>query len=584
MKQTPDVASTTHEDRMYHAWLGRKTFGLSPASMMLTYLDWALHLAIAPGKQAEILEKVRRKALRFAVFALNVLVGRDIPPVIEPLLQDRRFQDECWQQPPFNLIYQAFLLYQQLLYNATTGIRGVSRRHEQAMFFMARQVSDVFSPSNFLWTNPKVLQATITEGGHNLVRGLVHFVEDQERTISGKKPVGAERFKVGETVAATPGKVVYRNRLIELIQYSPSTDTVWREPILMVPSWVMKYYVMDLSPENSMVKYLVDGGHSVFMISWKNPDSEDRDLDFGDYRRIGVMDALNAVCNIIPDTKVHTIGYGLGGILLTISAATMGRDHDARLASVTLLTTLTDFSELGDMAVFIEPSQVSFLEDLMWQRGYLDPKEIAWTFQALRSRDLIWSKMVHEYLLGKRKPMFDVVAWNADGTRVPYLIQSQLLRKLFLNNDLWDGRFQTTGRPIVIGDIQVPIFAVGALDDFVAPWQSVYKLHLRTETNEVTFVLTSGGHNVGIVNPPGPEARGYQMATSKAGDRYIPPEMWTMFAPKYEGSWWPAWEQWLSKRSTKEVPAPPTGNPEKGLFPLTTAPGTYVVKEWAGET
>jgi polyhydroxyalkanoate synthase len=248
------------------------------------------------------------------------------------------------------------------------------------------------------------------------------------------------------------------------------------------------------------------------------------------------------------------------------------------------LTTLTDFSELEDMAVFIEPSQVSFLEDLMWQRGYLDPKEIARTFQVLRSRDLIWSKMVHEYLLGRRKPMFDVVAWNADGTRAPYLIQSQLLRKLFLNNDLWDGRFQTTGRPIAIGDIQAPIFAVGALDDFVAPWQSVYKLHLRTDTNEVTFVLTSGGHNVGIVNPPGPEARGYQMATSKAGDRYIPPEMWTMFAPKYEGSWWPAWEQWLSKRSTKEVPPPPTGNPEKGLFPLTTAPGTYVVEEWAGET
>jgi polyhydroxyalkanoate synthase len=315
------------------------------------------------------------------------------------------------------------------------------------------------------------------------------------------------------------------------------------------------------------------------MISWKNPDSEDRDLDFGDYRRMGVMDALNAVRDIIPDVKVHAVGYSLGGVLLTIAAATMGRDHDDRLGSVTLFTTPTDFSELGDMSAFIEPSEVSYLEDLMWQRGYLDPKEIAGTFQVLRSRDLIWSKMVHDYLLGKRKPMFDVVAWNVDGTRIPYLIHSQLLRKLFLNNDLWDGRFQAAGRSIAIGDIHVPIFVVAALDDFVIPWQSVYKLHLQTDANEVAFVLTSGGHNMGIVNPPGPKAHGYQMATSKAGDRYINPEMWTMSAPKYEGSWWPAWEEWLSERSTEEVPPPPMGNPEKGLFPLATAPGIFVVKE-----
>jgi len=381
----------------------------------------------------------------------------------------------------------------------------------------------------------------------------------------------------------TPGKAVFRNGLVELIQYSPSTDKVRSEPVLMVPAWTMKCYIMDLSPENSMVKYLVDRGHSVFMISWKNPSSDDRDLDFGDYRRMGIMDALNAVGTIAPDAKVHAVGYSLGGILLTIAAATMGRDHDDRLASVTLFTTLTDFSEAGDMAIFLEPSEVSFLEDFMWEQGYLDPKEIAGTFLVLRSRDLIWSKMVHEYLLGQRRPMFDIAAWNVDGTRIPYLIHSQLLRKLFLNNDLWDGRFQAAGRPIAIGDIHVPIFAVGALDDFVTPWQSVYKLHLQTDANELTFVLTTGGHNVGIVNPPGPRARGYRMATSKAGDRYIPPEMWTMFAPKYEGSWWPAWEQWLSDRSTKEVTPPPMGNRKRGLFPLAAAPGTYVLSEQAEE-
>jgi polyhydroxyalkanoate synthase len=420
--------------------------GLSPAAMMLTYLDWALHLAIAPGKQAEILTKAQRKTRRFWVYALQALFGKETLPIIEPLARDRRFRDERWQQPPFNLIYQAFLLYQQLLYNATTGIRGVSRRHEQAMFFMARQLLDVLAPSNFLWTNPEVLETTMTEGGKNLVHGLLNFLEDQERTISGKKPIGAELFKVGETVAVTPGKVVFRNGLVELIQYSPSTDKVRSEPVLMVPAWTMKCYIMDLSPENSMVKYLVDRGHSVFMISWKNPSSDDRDLDFGDYRRMGIMDALNAVGTIAPDAKVHAVGYSLGGILLTIAAATMGRDHDDRLASVTLFTTLTDFSEAGDMAIFLEPSEVSFLEDFMWEGGYLDPKEIAGAFLVLRSRDLIWSKMVHEYLLGQRRPMFDIAAWNVDGTRIPYLIHSQLLRKLFLNNDLWDGRFQAAGR------------------------------------------------------------------------------------------------------------------------------------------
>ena len=580
MKQTPDVASTTPVDRLFHAWWGRATFGLSPAALMLTYMDWLAHLMISPGKQMFLMEKARRKAVRFSIYAAKTMFEEDTPPVIEPLPQDRRFRDKAWQRWPFNLIYQSFLLNQQLWHNATTGIRGVSRHHEHAISFSTRQILDVFSPSNFILTNPEILAMTIQEGGQNLWRGWLHFVEDQERVMSGRPPVGAEDYPVGRRVAVTPGKVIYRNRLIELIQYTPTTDTVWREPVLIVPAWMMKYYIMDLSPENSMVKYLVEHGHTVFMISWKNPDPEDRDLDLDDYRRMGVMDALKAVCAIVPDAgKVHTVGYCLGGIILTIAAAAMGRDRDDRLASLSLLTTMTDFNESGELSVFIDPSEVSYLEDVMWERGYLEPEQAAGSFQLIRSRDLIWSKMVHEYLLGKRQSMFDLMAWNADGTRMPYRMHSQLLRRLFLNNDLWDGRYRVSGRPVAIGDILAPMFAVGTTRDHVAPWRSIYKLHLQTDAEEVTFVLASGGHNVGIVNPPGPEARDFQMSTSKAGDRYVDPDTWLVKAPKYEGSWWTAWEQWLSERSTEQVPAPALGNAEQGYIPLTDAPGTYVLEE-----
>lgn len=579
MKQTPDVATTTPIDRLFHAQLGRLTFGLSPAALMLTYLDWYVHLMISPGKQAQLLEKSRRKAARFSLYALKSAIKPDTPPVIEPLAQDRRFRDPAWGRWPFNLVYQGFLLYQQLWFNATTGIRGVSRRHEMTVEFMARQFLDVFSPSNFLFTNPEVLQTTFKEGGLNLVRGAMYFVEDQERKVADEPPPGTENYQVGKDVAITPGKVVYRNRLIELIQYSPQTEQVWREPVLMVPAWMMKYYIMDLSPDNSMVKYLVDRGHTVFMISWKNPGEEDRDLDLDDYRRSGVMAALDAISAIIPDTKIHAVGYCLGGIILTIAAAAMGRDRDERLASITLFTALVDFNEPGEMAVFVDPSEVSYLEDIMWERGYLDAKQAAGTFLLLRSRDLIWSKMVRNYLLGKREPMFDLMAWNADGTRMPYRMHSQLLRRLFLNNDLWDGRYQVDGRPIAIGDIHAPIFAVAATADHVAPWRSMYKLHLQTDADEVTFVVTSGGHNVGIVNPPGPRARDYRMATSQVGDRYVDPDTWFATAPHYQGSWWPAWEQWLTERSSEKSDPPSMGNHKRGYLPLVDAPGSYVFQD-----
>ena len=303
----------------------------------------------------------------------------------------------------------------------------------------------------------------------------------------------------------------------------------------------MKYYILDLSPQNSLVKYLVEHGHTVFMISWKNPGPEDRDLGLEDYRSLGVMEALKAVAAVCPGRKVHAVGYCLGGTILAITAAALARDGDERLQTVTLFAAETDFTEPGELSLFIDETEVAFLEDLMWDQGFLDSKQMAGAFQLLRSNDLIWSRLEREYLLGQREPMNDLMAWNADGTRLPYRMHSEYLRKMFLHNDLAEGRYEVADRPVSLRDIRVPMFAVGTVRDHVAPWQSVYKIHRLTET-DLTFVLTSGGHNAGIVSEPGHPRRSYQMATKKVGDRCVDPQTWQATAPRTEGSWWPAWQ------------------------------------------
>lgn len=564
-------------DRMVNATVGRFTLGLSPVTMGMAYYDWLLHLAGSPGKQLQLVEKAMRKYQRFAQHAAQSMVDPNLPPCIKPLPQDQRFRDESWQQLPYKFFYQWFLLNQQWWYNATTGIRGVSPGHEQILEFSSRQLLDMWSPSNHPLLNPEILRATYAEGGANLARGALHFLDDAGRRLRGDPPAGTERFKVGENLAITKGKVVYRNRLIELIQYEPTTETVCREPVLMMSAWMMKYYIMDLEPHDSMVKYLVDHGHTVFMISWKNPDSSDRDLGMEDYRRLGFMAALDAVGKIVPGEKVHAVGYCLGGILLTIAAAAMARDGDNRLASMTLFTTLTDFTEVGEMAVFMDESQIMYLEDMMWQQGYLDGKQAAGSFQLLKSRDLIWSKMVKEYYLGEREEIFDLMAWNADATRMPYRQHSELLRKLYRENQLFQGQYKVDGRPIMISDIHIPIFSVAASRDHVAPWKSVYKIHLQSDACELTFVLTGGGHNVGIVNEPGRARRSYQIDTCAEGERFPDPDTWQQTVPKQEGSWWPAWQQWLSSRHCSgQMPPPAMGAPKKGLPPLCDAPGTYI--------
>jgi polyhydroxyalkanoate synthase len=460
---------------------------------------------------------------------------------------------------------------------ATTGVPGVSGQHERMLEFTARQILDVFAPSNFVLTNPDVINATVREGGRNLVRGFQNFMEDWERTAGGRPPVGAEQYLPGRNVAVTPGKVVYRNHLIELIQYVPATDKVRPEPVLVVPAWIMKYYILDLSPNNSLIKHLVDQGFTVFTISWKNPDPNARDLGLEDYRRLGILAALEAIEAIVPDRKVHGVGYCLGGTLLAIAAAALARNGQSPFETLSFLAAQIDFTEPGELQLFINESQLRFLEDMMWEQGFLDAKQMAGAFQLLRSNDLIWSRMMREYLLGERTPMNDMMAWNADSTRLPYRMHSEYLRKLYLNNDLAEGRYKVDGRPVTIGDIRQPIFTVGTVSDHVAPWRSVYKWNQLSDT-DMTFVLTVGGHNAGIISEPGHPRRSYQIATRKEQDVHIDPDTWATQTPACEGSWWSAWVSWLAAHSGEPALPPAMGSSEMGFAATNDAPGLYVTE------
>lgn len=562
-------------DRTMTATLGRFTGGISPTVLMLAYLDWLHHLGLAPGKQIRLAEKAARKLQRMGLYLTELARDPETPPCIEPLPQDRRFRHPGWQQWPFNLVYQGFLLNQQWWDNATTGVRGVACQNERIVNFMTRQWLDIFSPSNIPWLNPEIIQATQEQGGQNFVRGLEHWIADMEHAALGRKPPN-EHFRVGHDVAVTPGQVVFRNRLMELIQYSPTTEQVHPEPILVVPAWIMKYYILDLSPQNSMVRYLVEQGHTVFMISWRNPGADDCDIGFDDYRRLGVMEAVDAVSSICEQRPIHGVGYCIGGTLLSVAAATMARDGDPRLASMTLFAAQADFTEPGELSLFINESQVTYLEDMMWDQGYLESNRMSGAFQLLRSQDLIWSRIIHHYLLGEEETLNDLMAWNADTTRMPYRMHSEYLRKLFLNNDLAQGRFQVEGRAIALGDIRAPIFAVGTVQDHVAPWHSAYKTHLLTGSPEAVFLLTSGGHNAGIVSEPGHPRRSYQMAQRCQDSSYVDPNTWQATAPRYEGSWWPAWHHWLVEHSSTPTTPPAMG---AGAYPpLEAAPGSYVLQ------
>ncbi len=568
---TRQQALDTHASAM----LARATRGLSPAAGQLAALDWAAHLALAPGKRQALAELAQRQAQQLADYARSCAAQATggVEPVLPLQAPDRRFAAPQWQAWPFNLWQQGFLMAQQWWQAATHGVPGVEKHHEDLVAFAARQWLDLLSPGNLPWANPVVIDRTVREAGANLARGLQFWADDLQRQASGAMPAGAEQFRPGHEVALTPGKVVLRNRLIELIQYAPATPTVHAEPLLIVPAWIMKYYILDLSPHDSLIKFLVGQGHTVFCISWKNPGQAERDLGMDDYLQLGLRDALDAVGRICPKRKVHAVGYCLGGTLLAIGAAAMARDGDTRLTSTTYFAAQTDFSEPGELSLFIDASQLNLLAAQMHETGYLTAQQMAGAFSMLRSYDLLWSRMVNEYLLGERAPMNDLMAWNADATRMPAKMHTQYLERLFLRDDLSEGRYLVDGKPVSLGSLKLPTFMVGTLTDHVAPWRSVHKLH-HLSPAEISFVLTSGGHNAGIVNPPAPDSRrSYQLLTRPAGGQYLGPDDWLAAAPRHQGSWWPAWQQWLAARSAGKVKPPRMGHA------LAEAPGRYVLEK-----
>ncbi|MGZ5781586.1 MAG: PHA/PHB synthase family protein, partial [Burkholderiaceae bacterium] len=416
--------SSDNVDLTFNASLGKLTGNVSPAALANAYFDWLVHLDLSPSKQQKLIQTGWQKYLRWirytAEAAARVGSKEQPEPCVEPLPQDKRFTEPQWQRWPFNALSQGFLLSQQWWHRATTGIHGVTEHHQEVVTFTIRQLLDMCAPSNFILTNPVVLDETMRQRGTNLMRGATNAFADWERRLTDNNSQAEQEenpYKVGKNLAITPGKVVFRNRLMELLQYEPTTPNVHAVPILFVPAWIMKYYILDLSPENSLVKYLVDQGYTVFMISWKNPTFEDRDLSMEDYRKFGVMDAIDVATKITGAPQLNAVGYCLGGTLLTIAAASMARDRDPRLASMTVFASQVDFEEPGELSLFIDESQVSFLEAIMWRQGYLDSKQMAGAFQLIRSNDLIWSRRLNHYLLGIPEQKNDLMAWNADATR-----------------------------------------------------------------------------------------------------------------------------------------------------------------------
>jgi len=565
----------SHFDRRLHSALARLTGGVSPYAITRAWSDWAIHSARAPGRQAELLLHAVKSAQRVAQYATDQGGGQESVTPFQPKGRDPRFDHPGWEYPPFSIWKQSFLAAQDWWHTAASNIRGMEESDTDRLQFLARQMLDVASPSNVPWMNPAIIEATLRTGGRNLFEGAKNLWADYIQTATqARKPV-PKGYEIGKDLACTRGEVIYRNDIFELIQYCPQTVDVHPDPVLIVPAWIMKYYILDLSPHNSLVNYLVQHGFTVFMISWCNPTAEQAELTLEDYRRRGVMAAIDAIGQVLPDAKIHANGYCLGGTILAIAAATMARDGDDRLASVTLMAAQVDFVEAGELLLFLDESQVSFLEDLMWDQGYLDRPQMAGTFAAIRAEDLIYTRAVRRYFLGEKDLPTDMGVWNGDATRMPARMHSEYLRSLFLENRLSAGRFAVEGPVIALKDIAVQMFVVGTENDHIAPWRSVYKVALFTDA-DLTFVLSSGGHNGGIVNEPGHPGRHYRIGRRHKGDLYVGPDRWIKSQFKLQGSWWPFWVEWLEEQQDARTTPPKIGATSEGLHPICKAPGTYV--------
>ena len=498
-------------------------------------------------------------------------IEKEVEPVAAPEKGDKRFNAPDWQQNPiFDVLKQGYLLAATTLLKTASEIQGLDEKQQRKMIFYLRQFLDAISPTNYTFTNPQVIHEAITTGGKNLVSGMEHLLRDIQ---AGQiKMTDTDAFEPGRNLALTPGQVVYRNKLIELIQYTPSTEKVYSIPLLFIPPWINKYYILDMQPQNSLIKFLVDNGFTVFVISWKNPDASMEDTSFDDYLTLGPLAALDVIKEVTGSPKVNAVGYCIGGTLLSMALPYLKAKKDETVNSATFFVSLQDFTEVGDTSVFIDEPQVTYIEGQMMERGYLDSRSMSTMFNMLRANDLIWSNVVNNYLLGKEPPAFDLLYWNNDGTRMTRDAHSFYLRNTYLENNLIQpNKIILKDVPIDLGQIRQDIYAVGTQQDHIVPWQSAWRI-TQLASGKSRFVLGGSGHIAGIINPP-TKGRGYWTNEKPVKSA----QQWFESAEHSSGSWWTDWVEWLKPRSGEQISPPGMGS-EK-YPPITPAPGSYVLEK-----
>ena len=506
--------------------------------------------------------------------------GAETPPVARPQGSDRRFRDKAWDDVPwFDVMKQAYLINAHACTSLPARVAGLDESSRNRLEFAARQVTDALAPTNFFPTHPEAIRTAVESGGASAVDGIARFLHDIHPE-TGKLDVRMcppDAFVVGESVAATPGKVVFQNDLIQLLQYAPATPAVRRRPMLLISPWMNKFYVMDLCPGNSMVEWLVGQSHTVFIISWVNPDSSFADKGFDDYMLEGPLAALEAIERATGEREVNAVGYCLGGILLSALSAWLQAKGDTRLASTTYLATMVDFSDVGAVGVFIDEEGLPALESAIATRGYLSGQQVADTWRSVRANDLIWSFYVNSYLLGKEPPAVDLLFWNCDPTNMPAAIHTFLMRNMYVGNRLREpGGLILADESIDVTRITTPSYVLSTVEDHIAPWKSTYET-TQLFAGPVEFVLGASGHIAGVINPPVKQKYGHWTGAETPAS----PDAWLAAARKHEGSWWPHWNRWLEPFGGGEVLARIPGS--GGLPVIEDAPGSYVMRPMPGD-
>ena len=574
MLSMSDVAGRAQ--RLVNDWLKRQAregITLDPLNIGGAFLEMTAKLMSNPAQLVQAQLGYWQDYLTLWQNTTRRMMGIESTPVIDGDPRDKRFQHDSWKQNEiFDFIRQSYLLSARYINDVVSKVDGLNPKTSQKIDFYSRQFVNALSPSNFVLTNPEVLRKTVESGGENLVRGLNNLLSDLEQGRGNLriKMTDTEAFKVGENIAVSEGKVVFQNDLIQLIQYAPATETVHSRPLVIFPPWINKFYILDLRPKNSLVRYAVSQGHTVFMVSWVNPDERLAEKDFDDYMVEGVFAALAAVEKATGMREVNAIGYCLGGTLLASSLAYARRKGDDRIKTATFLVTMTDFTDVGELGVFIDEEQLSSLEERMQRRGYLEGGEMAASFNMLRANDLIWNFVVNNYLLGNEPFPFDLLYWNSDATRMPPRMHSFYLRNMYQNNLLAKpGGLAMKGVPIDLADIDIPVYFLSCREDHIAPWKSTYR-GAQLFGGQVRFVLAASGHIAGVVNPPEGGKYNHFINDSLPGD----PDSWFEEAAEVSGSWWPDWHRWVTGFDKSELPA---RIPGKGkLKAIEPAPGSYV--------